>query len=116
MSRLGVKVKLNATLNVLVFCQDDGSAKYSDSKGRRWDKNLEKPQLDYSEFFLEDVGRVPGITVWQIENFVPIQVDETFIGKFYEADCYIVLKASMTYLKCCLSAHMPTHFASRSGN
>lgn len=36
--------------------------------------------------------QVPGITVWQIENFVPLQVDETFHGKFYEADCYIILK------------------------
>lgn len=38
------------------------------------------------------VLQVPGITVWQIENFVPLQVDETFHGKFYEADCYIILK------------------------
>uniref|UniRef100_A0AAZ3S823 Gelsolin-like domain-containing protein n=1 Tax=Oncorhynchus tshawytscha TaxID=74940 RepID=A0AAZ3S823_ONCTS len=59
---------------------------------RRWDKSLEKPQLDYSEFFMEDVGQVPGVFVWQIENFVPMQVDEAFQGKFYEADCYIILK------------------------
>ena len=32
--------------------------KYSDLKTRRWDKSLEKPQLDYSEFFMEDVGQV----------------------------------------------------------
>lgn len=38
------------------------------------------------------VLQVPGITVWQIENFVPLQVDETFHSKFYEADCYIILK------------------------
>lgn len=30
--------------------------------------------------------------MWQIENFVPLPVDETFHGKFYEADCYIILK------------------------
>ncbi|KPP68916.1 protein flightless-1-like [Scleropages formosus] len=73
--------------------EEDNELKYSDLKARRWDKNLEKPQLDYSEFFLEDVGQIPGVTVWQIENFVPVQVDEAFVGKFYEADCYIVLKA-----------------------
>lgn len=34
------------------------------------------------------------MTVWQIENFIPLQVDETFHGKFYEADCYIILKVT----------------------
>ncbi|KTF89064.1 hypothetical protein cypCar_00012721 [Cyprinus carpio] len=72
--------------------EENGDLKYSDLKTKRWDKNLEKPQLDYSEFFMEDVGQIPGVTVWQIENFIPIQVDEAFLGKFYEADCYIVLK------------------------
>lgn len=32
-----------------------------------------------------------------MENFLPVQVDETFHGKFYEADCYIVLKVNI----CC---------------
>ncbi|XP_034449276.1 protein flightless-1 homolog [Hippoglossus hippoglossus] len=72
--------------------EENGELKYGDLKLRRWDKSLEKPQLDYSEFFIEDVGQIPGVGVWQIENFVPILVDETFHGKFYEADCYIVLK------------------------
>ncbi|XP_016533848.1 protein flightless-1 homolog [Poecilia formosa] len=72
--------------------EENGDLKYGDLKVRRWDKSLEKPQLDYSEFFLEDVGQIPGVTVFQIENFVPLQVDEAFHGKFYEADCYIVLK------------------------
>ncbi|KAG2455495.1 FLII protein, partial [Polypterus senegalus] len=75
--------------------EENGDMKYTDLKTKRWDKNLEKPHLDYSEFFLEDVGQVPGVTIWQIENFVPMIVDDTFHGKFYEADCYIVLK---TYL------------------
>ncbi|KAJ8251808.1 hypothetical protein GJAV_G00225650 [Gymnothorax javanicus] len=72
--------------------EENGDLRYSDLKGRRWDKSLEKPQLDYSQFFQEDVGQIPGVTVWQIENFVPMQVEEAFHGKFYEADCYIVLK------------------------
>lgn len=71
--------------------------KYSDLKSKRWDKNLEKPPLNYSEFFTEDVGHIPGVTVWQIENFLPIQMDEAFHGKFYEADCYIILKVSFCF-------------------
>ncbi|KAK2510157.1 LOW QUALITY PROTEIN: hypothetical protein MC885_017836, partial [Smutsia gigantea] len=62
------------------------------SKVRRWDQGLEKPRLDYSEIFTEDVGQLPGLTIWQIENFLPVLVEEAFHGKFYEADCYIVLK------------------------
>uniref|UniRef100_A0AAX7UPE1 Protein flightless-1 homolog n=1 Tax=Astatotilapia calliptera TaxID=8154 RepID=A0AAX7UPE1_ASTCA len=61
----------------------------------RRNRDLKKPQLDYSEFYMEDVGQIPGVTVWQIENFIPLQVDEALHGKFYEADCYIILK---TYL------------------
>lgn len=38
------------------------------------------------------MGQLPGLTIWQIENFVPVLVEEAFHGKFYEADCYIVLK------------------------
>ncbi|OCT64459.1 protein flightless-1 homolog [Xenopus laevis] len=72
--------------------QENGDMKYTDLKARRWDQGLEKPHLDYSEFFTEDVGQIPGVTVWQIENFIPTLVDETFHGRFYEADCYIVLK------------------------
>ena len=48
--------------------------------------------MDYSEFFEEDVGQIPGLTIWEIENFLPSQVDDSVHGKFYEADCYIVLK------------------------
>ncbi|ETE72453.1 Protein flightless-1-like protein [Ophiophagus hannah] len=72
--------------------EENGDLKYTDLKTRRWDQSLEKPHLNYSEFFTEEVGQLPGVTVWQIENFVPIMVDEAFHGKFYEADCYIVLK------------------------
>ena len=27
---------------------------------RRWDECLERPQLDYSEIFYDDVGQIPG--------------------------------------------------------
>lgn len=41
------------------------------------------------------MGQLPGLTIWQIENFVPVLVEEAFHGKFYEADCYIVLKVRL---------------------
>ena len=64
----------------------------SSIKAKRWDEALEKPPLDYSEFFDEDVGQFPGLSVWEIENFYPNQIEENAHGKFYEGDCYIVLQ------------------------
>uniref|UniRef100_UPI00398F7FAA protein flightless-1 homolog n=1 Tax=Pristiophorus japonicus TaxID=55135 RepID=UPI00398F7FAA len=75
--------------------QETGEVKHTDLKTRRWDQGLEKPPLDYSEFYTEDIGQIPGLMVWHIENFIPTQIDETFHGKFYEADCYIVLKTAL---------------------
>lgn len=59
---------------------------------KKWEETLEKPPLDYSEFFEEDDGQVPGLTIWEIENFLPNKIDEVTHGKFYAGDCYIVLK------------------------
>lgn len=64
-------------------------------KPKRWDESLEKPPLDYSEIFEEDDGQIPGLTIWEIENFLPNKIDEVVHGKFYEGDCYIVLKTSL---------------------
>lgn len=61
-------------------------------KPKRWDESLEKPPLDYSEIFEEDDGQIPGLTIWEIENFLPNKVDQVIHGKFYQGDCYIVLK------------------------
>lgn len=61
-------------------------------KAKRWDEALEKPSLDYSEFFDEDDGQMPGLSIWEIENFLPNRIEEVAHGKFYEGDCYIVLK------------------------
>lgn len=46
-------------------------------KQKRWDQLLKRPDLDYSDLFAEDVGKLPGITVWQIENFYPVEVEES---------------------------------------
>lgn len=62
---------------------------------KRWDETLEKPPLDYSEFFDQDAGQVPGLSVWEIENFLPNEIEEVAHGKFYEGDCYIVLKTEV---------------------
>lgn len=70
-------------------------AKAESLKPKRWDETLEKPPLDYSEFFEEDAGQVPGLTIWEIENFLPNRIDEVAYGKFYEGDCYIVLKTAL---------------------
>uniref|UniRef100_A0A0K2U430 Gelsolin-like domain-containing protein n=1 Tax=Lepeophtheirus salmonis TaxID=72036 RepID=A0A0K2U430_LEPSM len=64
-------------------------------KAKRWDEALEKPPLDYSEFFDTDVGQFPGISIWEIENFYPKQIEEEAYGNFYEGDCYIVLHTSV---------------------
>uniref|UniRef100_A0A8D1KQ51 FLII actin remodeling protein n=1 Tax=Sus scrofa TaxID=9823 RepID=A0A8D1KQ51_PIG len=82
----------SSPLSLCLRAQEGADARAPGAKVRRWDQGLEKPRLDYSEFFTEDVGQLPGLTIWQIENFVPVLVEEALHGKFYEADCYIVLK------------------------
>ena len=32
-------------------------------RGRRWDEALERPNLNYSEIFDEDVGQIPGMNM-----------------------------------------------------
>lgn len=64
-------------------------------KPKRWDEGLEKPALDYSDFFDTNVGQFEGLTVYEIENFLPNEVDEGLHGKFYEGDCYIILKTDV---------------------
>lgn len=66
--------------------------KASSLKPKRWDETLEKPPVDYSELFEEDDGQIPGLTIWEIENFLPNKIVEVAHGKFYEGDCYIILK------------------------
>lgn len=62
---------------------------------KSWLDQLTRPQLDYSDYFTEDTGQLPGLTIWQIENFVPIEIEEALFGKFYDADCYIVLETTL---------------------
>lgn len=71
---------------------DDASSNNPLIKGKRWDEQLEKPKLDYSDFFDDDVGHIPGLVCYEIDKFLPNMVDPALNGKFYEGDCYIVLK------------------------
>ena len=59
--------------------------------GRRWDEQIERPQLDYSEFFDDNIAHSAGVTSWEIENFLPKQLERQLNGTFYTGDCYIVL-------------------------
>ena len=43
---------------------------------KSWMDALERPQLDYTDFFTSECGQEAGNIIWQIENFIPIQVEE----------------------------------------
>jgi len=58
---------------------------------RSWLDTLKRPDLKYNEIFPDEPGKATGLTVWQIENFNPVQLDERYHGRFYTGDCYIVL-------------------------
>ncbi len=44
---------------------------------KRWDAVLQRPDLDYGELFADGTGTLPGLTAWQIENFCPIEVEDS---------------------------------------
>ncbi|XP_037955141.1 protein flightless-1 [Teleopsis dalmanni] len=76
----------------LSWIGDSDDSRQESLKPKRWDESLEKPQLDYSKFFEKEDGQLPGLTIWEIENFLPNKIEEVAHGKFYEGDCYIILK------------------------
>lgn len=63
-------------------------------KAPSWKDKMEqqKPRIDYSDVFDDDVGQEDGLWVWEIENFYPSILDPSFHGHFYDADCYLVLR------------------------
>lgn len=71
-----------------------------DLKPKRWDEVLEKPAIDYSDFFDEITGSNQGILVWEIENFCPVLTTVDTHGSFYEADCYIILDSRYDETRC----------------
>lgn len=64
----------------------------------------QKPHIDYSEVFDEDVGQDEGMWVWEIENFYPSIIDPSLHGHFYDADCYLILHTT----RVCFSKVMNT--------
>ncbi|XP_077967219.1 protein flightless-1 homolog [Styela clava] len=75
------------------YYDDDESHGALIKSSKRWDEQLEKPDVNYTSLFSDEVGQFPGLTLWQIENFYPVLVeDSAYYGKFYEADCYIILR------------------------
>lgn len=66
-----------------------------DLRPRRWDEILERPPIDYSDFFDETIGQLQGLTIWEIVDFYPVLLDANLYGKFYEGDCYIVLSTEV---------------------
>lgn len=63
--------------------QENGDLKYGDLKVRRWDKSLEKPQLDYSEFFPEDVGQVRILD--QLQTFLSLSLADLSFSSYFWA-------------------------------
>lgn len=43
----------------------------------------------------EGAGQADGLEVWRIENFQPVRVPKSDVGKFYTGDSYIVLKTTV---------------------
>lgn len=43
----------------------------------------------------QGVGQTAGLDVWRIENFQPVPVPKSDIGKFYTGDSYIILKTTV---------------------
>ena len=57
----------------------------SQIKHKKWDAMLKRPDLDYTDLFSELTGKLPGLTVWQMENFYPVELEEstyTYIHSF----------------------------------
>ena len=61
---------------VEVSPSDDSQEGTPTGRPKRWDVILRRPDLDYSEIFSEEVGTLPGLMIWQIENFQPMEIDE----------------------------------------
>ncbi|KAI5636796.1 gelsolin repeat domain-containing protein [Phthorimaea operculella] len=41
-----------------------------------------------------DAGGEPGVKIWTIDKFEPVEVEQQMYGKFYNGDAYIVLKTT----------------------
>ncbi|GAA35205.2 protein flightless-1 [Clonorchis sinensis] len=70
---------------------------YQHLSAKRWQDQLSKPELDYSNIFDAETGIAPGVEVWEVDEFYPKRVDEECAqGRMFDGDCYVVLDTSMS--------------------
>lgn len=64
----------------------------SEVKPKKWDELIVKPKLNFDEIFHEEdeIGQFPGLTMWEIDNFLPRLLEKP-TNVFYNEDCYIIL-------------------------
>uniref|UniRef100_A0AC35TXC5 Protein flightless-1 n=1 Tax=Rhabditophanes sp. KR3021 TaxID=114890 RepID=A0AC35TXC5_9BILA len=69
---------------------------YNGNKSMSWKDKIEKqkPKLDYSEVFDDDIGQYEDLWIWEIQNFYPALLEPQLYGQFYDADSYLVLKTT----------------------
>jgi len=70
-------------------------SKEGEKRPKAWQEHLQGPRLSYRDIYDPEVGQIPGIEVWEIENFLPNPLDEYAFGKFFNGDCYIVLNTTV---------------------
>ena len=68
---------LLAGAGVEVAPNQDAAADTPAGRAKRWDMILRRPDLDYSDIFTDDIGTLPGLTIWEIENFYPAEVEDS---------------------------------------
>ncbi|EDQ88227.1 uncharacterized protein MONBRDRAFT_26415 [Monosiga brevicollis MX1] len=74
---------------------DDVSTHAHRKARKRWEQRLGAPRVDCRELFGEEIEDHEGITVWRIEDFVPVHIPKHEYGYFYDGDCYIVLSSQL---------------------
>ena len=70
-------------------------SKEGEKRPKAWQEHLQGPRLSYRDIYDPEVGQIPGVEVWEIENFLPNPLDEYAFGKFFNGDCYIVLHTTV---------------------
>ncbi|KAI8899011.1 hypothetical protein BC833DRAFT_525213 [Globomyces pollinis-pini] len=49
--------------------------------------------VDYSSIFNQNLGSTLGLTIFRMENLIPVLLDAHYYGQFCIADCYIILNS-----------------------
>ncbi|OAF71434.1 Adseverin [Intoshia linei] len=61
---------------------------------KTWTDGLKKPNLNYNELFSDNTGVEVGLSLWEIDQFLPVEMELEDIGIFYLSDCYIILSST----------------------